>query len=267
MKRISTAIILTLILSFARGQAPAQDTEYVSFYLKPSFGTTLSLSSLMIGEITDHLIEFQDNYNHTQLLSLSYFFNKRLGIELYYQWCDGNNIDSRDNHFNHELEDIYGTEYYLTTENNPIPMTNMVSNRFDRGFASLVFKLEKNKYCLIPKFHLGFTTIPLERSEVLLKTINTNEYLRLNFDTDAEKNFYLTVGPGVSVGRRFFNHILVTLDFQYNYFRPNFSYTIEIRELYTSTVTTKINDYKKNIHSVSLGIGFAFEMRYKNVKQ
>lgn len=265
MKRAATLLVLMALFLGASGQAIYK--EFSTRLIKFSTGYTFPLSTLLNGEITDHLINYQDNSSYVQLISASFYLTPEIGMELSYQGCYGDNLHRRYNNFFNEIDEIYGEDNYFTGKKGENIYRNNVNNNFSRGFVSIVYRIEKEPYFIIPKLGLGFTSIPSDWSEITLKEKNTNLYQRIRFDTDRISGDIFTFAPGVSAGFRIYRHILFTVDWQYSLFRSNFSYTKESTDLYTNQKQVEIIGYEKFIHSMSVGAGIVFELNYKTVPE
>ena len=265
MKRAATILLCLVLVTGVSAQA--LNREFSTRLIKFSTGYTFPLSNLLNGEITDHLINYQDNSSYVQLISASFFLTAEIGLEFSYQGCYGDNLHRRYTNFYQGIDELYGTENYISAKKGENYYTRMLSNNFSRGFISLLYRIDKEPFFIIPKLSLGFTTVPTDWSELTLKEMNTNLYRQVKFDSERKSCDLFTIAPGISTSVRLYRHILFSVDFQYSMFRSNFSYTKESHDLLTNEKQVEIIGYEKFIHSVSLGAGIVFELNYKTVPE
>jgi outer membrane protein W len=72
------------------------------------------------------------------------------------------------------------------------------------------------------------------------------------------------LAPSVTFGYKFSKRIMANVDVQYSYFKTNIKYTEEKNNLFTKEKTTiQTIDYKKNVHTLSIGLGLIIQLKTK----
>jgi len=118
---------------------------------------------------------------------------------------------------------------------------------------------ETNEFYVYPKLGIGGTSFDAGWTRADLKEKNTNIQSRVGYSKGnygLVKNFILA--PSVSFGYKLSRRLFLNTDIMLSYFRPNFRFEKEFRNLYTNESTVEYFDYKKDIFTLSLGAGFIF---------
>lgn len=263
MKKTILTICLACSISAMLGQALY--VEYPSIYLKISTGASIPFSKIINGQFTDPLVQYDDNHSYIEYFTTGFFFGQHLGFELNFMNCTGSNSERGRYYFKNTLEERYGENYYITSTNRSPTYDSFIRTGFDKFFVSVMYRVKYERYLVMPKLSFGATSVPLNRWDVILKEKNNNNYLNLSISPDNYTSSYFTVGPGITLGRRVFNQLVLTLDIQYTWFRMDFDYEMITRDMVLNSSSTETFPYRKNIHSMNIGIGLIYNIKYGKI--
>lgn len=174
--------ILILFLIFFSIALAAQDSThtYSKWQIKTAAGLNFPITSLLSNRITDNLLEYDDNSFYWQVISATYFFSAKWGLDYTYHAEHSNAIFGRNERFYQELEEVYGDTYFISpTLDSQFNNFTWVVGSFGRGHLGIVYRYEKSKFIFLPKFSIGGTTIHSNRETSLLK--QRGKILYMNF--------------------------------------------------------------------------------------
>lgn len=237
---------------------------YSKIYIKPAAGINIPITNLLTGKITDNLIEYDDNTYYWQIVSGNFFFLKNWGAEFLLQSSHSKNIENRYDTFNLAMQKKYGDNYFVSVNTTP---HNVERGRFPTGsiqriYIGIVNRYEKPKYFFLSKLLFGFTVFETDYfMATTLKEKGTNTVLRLTYTSSGDQISHFTIAPTFTFGYRLTRRILANVDFGYSYYKANFTFNEKIRNTFTQEATTKRIEYKNPIHTLSLGVGFIFELK------
>ncbi|MFT5337814.1 MAG: hypothetical protein ACI9YL_001826 [Luteibaculaceae bacterium] len=253
-------IFFTLFISgWVNGQeAPA---SYSKWFIKHTLGLNNPFNALLNNEITDHLLDYDDHSYFTQSFSGNFFFLKNWGAELTFQAGNSGKAQGQAEKFNAELRNIFGTKYFVRprsgAEYNP---DNIRLGSIERVYVGIVYRLEKTRFLLLPKFLVGFTSLYADKGGADLKEKGTNTVLRVSYDPGNRPKKHVSFAPAFTVGYRLSEHLFLNLDLQYSYFKTDIEFIKETRNLYTDEFILESIKYKKSINTLTIGAGLIFEL-------
>ena len=258
-------IIIALILGSidcAFGQEKSR--TYSRWHLKSAAGINTPITTLLSGEITDYLFRYDDYSLYLQFISGSYFFSEKWGVEMSIQSNMSSGISSRTDRFNNQIQKQYREDYFINPyENKMYNDLNMSPLGFPRMYLGLVYRIEKPKYIILPKLFIGVTLVSADQSTTYLKEKGSHTILELTYREEKGKSDFFTIAPGVSFGYRLSKRFIVNLDLVYSYFKPDFEYRKETRNIFTEESSSTTFDYKKDIHTLSMGLGLIIELNLR----
>jgi|SRR5690554_770572 len=255
-------IIIALILSSincAFGQEKSR--TYSKWHLKPAAGINTPITTLLSGEITDNLFEYDDYSFYLQFISGSYFFSQNWGVEMNIQFNFSRNISRRLDRFNAQIQSEYGDDYFVNPNSTAWYYDeDILTGSFPRMYLGLVYRIEIPKYILLPKLFIGLTGVYPDRGSAYLKEKGSHTTLELSYKQDKKSGDQFTIAPGISFGYRLSKRFVVNFDLLYSYFKTDFEFIKETRNTFTEEVWAETIDYKKDIHTVSMGVGLIIEL-------
>jgi hypothetical protein len=114
-KLVMTALIIILLTVDSYSQDSTRYKPYKSIIqTKPGVGFGLPLTKLLKGDVTDHLLAYDDQTYYWQIVSATVFFHKHWGIEFNLQAGSSNRISKRDDKFMQAMRSEYEKDYYVT---------------------------------------------------------------------------------------------------------------------------------------------------------
>lgn len=238
----------------ALGQEKSE--TYSKWYLKPAVGINIPLTNLLLNEITDNLFEYDNNSYYWQVISGNFFFLKNWGVEFTYQAGNSKNISGRADRFNSEIQNKFGENYFVTPSSGAqYDDSNIILGNIERGYLGIVYRIEKYRFIFLPKLMIGVTSFYTDWGKADLKERGTNTVLKISYTSGKRPNDHFTIAPAVTFGYRISKRFIVNLDFLYSHFKTNIEFIEKTRNVFTEEVSYKSIDYKKNINTLSIGIG------------
>ncbi len=258
MKARLLVVFVCITLSSVFSQEDAD--IYSKLYIKPAIGINLPITNLLQGEVTDDLFKYSDNSFYYQILSGNFFFSKHWGIEFTYQAGYSNSISGRADRFQNKMQKMYGKDYFVSTESGAqYNGVNPILGDIERGYLGLVYRIEGNKFILLPKLLLGIVSFSTDWATIDLKEKGTNNVLKISYDSGRRPNDYFTIVPAVTFGYRLSERIIANVDILYSYYKTNIEFIEKTRNTFTEEISNKTIDYKKNVNTLTIGIGLIIE--------
>lgn len=239
-----------------------KSNTYYKWYLKPAGGINIPITNLLSGEITDNLFSYSDHSYYLQFLSGNFFFSQKWGVEFTFQACASNSIYGGTDRFSSEIHRKYDKDYFVspsTSEQNGLEY--ILTENFGRGYLGVVYRIEKPKYILLPKLFIGVTSFFTNWGSADLKEKGTNTVMKISYSSGAGPNHHFTLAPGFSFGYRISKRVIANIDFIYSYYKTNIEFVEETRNTFTDETSYNTIDYRKNIHTLTIGIGLIIELR------
>lgn len=260
MKKLIVILLFLNLLNFTFAQESSN--TYSKWYLKPATGINIPITNLFSGEITDNLFKYDDNSYYWQILSATYFFSSKWGIEFTYQTGHSQNISGRAARFNMELEEKYGDNYFVSPSSGAqYDNFSFIGGSIEKGYLGLVYRLEKPKYIILPKFSIGVTSFYTDWGSADLKEKGTNTVYKLSYDSGKRPNDHFILAPSITFGYRLSKRIIASIDLLYSFYKTDIEFVEELRNTFTDEVLTETIDYKKNIHTLTVGMGLIIELK------
>lgn len=259
MKKILILLLVLNSVDSALGQVKPE--KYSKWYLKPAAGINIPISALLSGEITDNLIEYDDNAYYWQVISGNFFLSQKWGVEFTFQASTSKCISVRTDRFNAEIQQKYGEDYFIKPSSGPLyDDFDIVGGDIERGYLGIVYRIEKQRYIFLPKLFIGVTSFYIERGVADLKEKGTNTVLKLSYSSGKRPNDHFTVAPAFTFGYRLSKRFIANIDLLYSYYKTDIKFTEEIRNTFTEETSYKTINYNKNIHTLTIGIGLILEV-------
>lgn len=235
---------------------------YSKWYLKPAVGVNIPITTLLSGEITDNLFEYDDNSYYWQVISGNFFFSQKWGVEFTFQANASERISGRADRFNSEIQKKYSEHYFIGSGSGALyDDFNIISGNFERGYLGIVYRVEKPKYIFLPKLFIGVTSFFIDWGSADLKEKGTNTILKLSYSSGKRPNDHFTIAPAFTFGYRLSKRVIANIDLLYSYYITNIEFIEEIRNTFTEETSFKVIDYKKDIHTLTIGIGLIIELK------
>ena len=226
---------------------------------KAIFGVNIPITKLYQGTEVDYLLGYDDNSYYWQILSVSYFFHKHWGLEFNFQTSISNRIRHRADYFNANMESEYIDKYYIRsgsgTSNSEF---SIMGGDMLRGYIGAIYRFETDKLYIYPKFSIGVTSLYTDWGRVDLKEKNSNNEFKVSYSNGKGVNDYFTLASSASFGYKIMKRFYFNADIMFSYFRTNITYKKDFTNLYTNEHIVEHFDYKKNIFTLSLGVGLIF---------
>ena len=257
-------VIIAISFLFFSSLVSAQDSTniYSKWYVKPAAGVNIPITNLLSNKIPDNLFEYDDNSYYWQILSASFFFSANWGLEFTYQAGHSQSISGRAERFNQKLEEKYGENFFVTPSSGAqYDNTSLIGGSIQRGYLGIVYRYEKPKYIMLPKLSIGVTSFYTDWGKADLKEKGTNNVYKLSYDSGKRPNDHFTIAPSFTFGYRLSKRIIANIDFLYSYYRTDIEFVEELRNTFTNEIITETIDYKKDIHTLTIGLGFIIELK------
>jgi hypothetical protein len=260
MKKLIVLIMFSSLLEYTFSQESS--SLYPKLYIKPATGINIPVTSLFSGEVTDYLFEYNDNSFYWQILSASYFISPKWGIEFTYQAGYSIKISSRVDKFNKNIEEKYSANYFVTPSSGAqYGHFSIIGGSIERGYLGLVYRLEKPNFIFLPKLSIGVTSFYTDWGKAYLKEKGANTLYELSYDSGKRPNDHFTIAPSVTFGYRLSKRLIANFDILYSYFHTDIEFIKELRNTYTDEITTETINYKKNMHTLTMGLGLLIEFK------
>jgi outer membrane protein W len=248
---------------FANGIYGQDSLAYKSkWQIRLLAGADLPITKISQGTETDNLLQFDNSSFYLQPMypiTISYFFSKHWGVEFNMQGSISRVARNRNDRFVADMQLQYGDRFYVNTTstgNSDLDLSDIFSIR---GFLGVIYRFETDKYYVYPKFSIGLTSFNTDRGNVNLKEKNSNNEFRITYSS-GDKLFkeYFTLAPSVSFGYKISKRFFLNADIMFSHFKTNFVYEKTTTNLLTNEMSMEYFDYKKDILTLSLGVGLIF---------
>ena len=223
-------------------------------------GANLPITKLTQGTSLDYLLLYNDYSYYWQMIpSLSYFFNKRWGLEVNMQAASSEKLAKRPNNFYESMKFEYGDKYYVHSFSTDYNYSeNILIGSITKCNIGVIYRFERNKFFVYPKFSIGMISFSTDQNSIYLKEKGSNNEYKVSYSSQKKTNHYLTLAPSASLGYKILRFLYFHADITLSYFKTNIEFKKDITNLYTNESTVEYFDYKKDIFTLSLGAGLIF---------
>jgi hypothetical protein len=256
--------ISVLFLSIFSISSYCQDSlNYKSkWQTRINYGINIPITKLLDGRITDNLFDYGDNSTYWQVLSISYFFCKHWGVESNLQGMTANNINKRDDVFINAMQSEYKGNYYVTPSTGAsYDDFNGPNGNFIRGFIGLIYRYEKNRFFLYPKFSIGFSSCDIDWGNAILKQKNSNNLIKVSYDSGKRSNDQFITATSAAFGYKFSKRFYLNIDLMTSHYKTDITFTKKITDLNTTISTSEYIRYNKDIFTLSIGGGLIYVIK------
>ena len=263
MRKLILLSLMFGLVGCAFGQE--QSRAYSKWHLKPAAGINIPITDLMSGEITDNLLEYPNHAYYLQFISGSYFFSQNWGVEVAFRLNISRQVLGRADNFIGQIQHKYSDHYFVSPGYSPSnydPITAI--GVYPTGYIGLVYRIEKPQYIILPKVFIGVTSVGTSWGHAYLKEEGTHTILELSYSPENISNDHFIIAPGISFGYRLSKRFIASFDLVYSYYKTDFQFVEELRNTFTQETWSETIDYKKGIHSLSLGVGLIIELNLGN---
>ncbi len=227
-----------------------------------AFGSYMPLTTLLKNTDTDYLLEFDDRTSYIQLINAAYFFRRHWGIEFNFQFSSSSGMQKRDERFQQLMQSRYEYNYYVEPSFSTQTLaSNYFSDKVERSYLGLIYRLEYKRFFIYPKFSLGFTSFKIDRGIAFLKEKNSNQVLKVTYAPNERVKDFGTVALSAKLGYKLSKRIYFNIDFLLAHFKTDITITKTTTDLNTEEFQEEKTDYKKNIFTMSLGAGLVFVLK------
>lgn len=233
---------------------------YSRWHIKPASGINIPITNLLSGEITDDLLKYDDQSFYLQFFSGSFWFSQNWGVEFVIQMNISNSIARRGDIFNAQVQDHYGEDYFVTMGYSEMYYDKSLLGNFPKGYLGLVYRIEKQKYIFLPKVFVGITSTYADRGNAHLKEKGAHTILELSYNSEKGMGDHFTIAPGFSFGYRLSKRFIANFDLVYSFYKTDFEFIKETRNVFTEETSSIAIPYKKDIHTLSMGVGLIIEL-------
>ena len=255
-------IILLSLSCWSNLFAQDKSNTFSKWHLKPAAGLNIPLTNILSGEVTDNLFEYDDNSYYWQILSASFFFSAKWGLDFTYQAGHSQDILGRAERFNQALEEKYGDNYFVTPSSGAIyDNFTLFGGSIQRGYLGLVYRHEKSRFIFLPKFAIGVTSFYTDWGRADLKEKGTNTFNTIHFTSGKRPNDHFTIAPSLTFGYRLSKRIIANIDVLYSYYKTDIQFIEEYSNAFTNEVQIETIDYKRNMQTLTIGLGVIIELK------
>jgi hypothetical protein len=250
-------IFISLLVCLQAIHAHSQDSVRYKAKLQvdPSFGFYTPLTTLLKGDDTDPLLQFNDHYHYWQALSVSYFFHKHWGITLNYQAGNSKHITKKADQFRESMESQYGKDYYVTSSTGTYDAGPKFMGHIEQGYLGVIYRLESKHFFMYPKLAIGVTSFFTDWGQVFLKQKNANDVIQIYYWPNKNPHDHFTLAASASMGYKITKRVFINLNVLSSYYKTNISYTQTTTDMNSGQSATDIITYKRNMLSLGLGAG------------
>ncbi len=238
----------------------AQQQGPYQWSVRSNAGAAFPLARLKSGEVTDQLIDYDDQYFYWQFASFEYFIKDNLALSVSLQGHAFTDADQRGMQMDAELQERFGDNYFISTSPYSFgPKLNMNANLY----LGLAFAKRYRRLSLVPKVQIGFTSFFINALNVNLKERNTNTRLQLvyDFSTARRPQDNFTLLTGLLTEFQLAQNLSLDLNLQTYFFSTRFSYQEEIRDTFTEERVSREFDYRKVVGTFSIGLGIGYHIQ------
>jgi len=256
--------ISILLLGFFSESSYCQDSlNYKSkWHTRPNYGVNFPITKLLDGRIPDNLFEYGDNSTYWQVLSVSYFFCKHWGVEFNFQGMTAKNIYKRDEIFIDAMKSEYKNNYYVTPSTGAnYDNFNAFSGNFERGFIGLIYRYEKKRFFVYPKFSIGVSSFYTDWGNAILKQKNSNNLIEVSYDSGKIPNDHFIMATSAAFGYKLSKRFYLNIDLMTSYYKTDITFIKKMTDLNTNISTSENIRYNKDIYTFSIGGGLIFVIR------
>jgi hypothetical protein len=225
-------------------------------------GVNIPITSLPDSDPSANLIEYSNNSQFLQLLSATYFFNRKWGIEFNYQGISSPNLRNRHEDFSNTVTPEFSDEFFVDVSSGAqSDRFNFFSRNFERGLLGIVYRIEKNRFFIQPKLALGVTSFYADWGNIDLKQRNSNRRMEVQYTPTKSVQDPFTVAPSIILGYALTRRIYVHSEVMLSHFQASFSYIKTTEDFFTNESTTETINYHKNILTLSIGAGLIYVIK------
>jgi len=262
MRKCIIVLLFLNLLNLANAQEIVK--TYSKLHFNSSYGINIPLTNVLTGEVTDNLFDYSDNSYYWQICSASYFFSPKLGIEASIQLGFTQNTSGRADRFNAQIEKEYSEDYFVTVGSGAeYESTSLFGESVERLYFGLVYRIDKPKYVVMPKISIGVTSFYTDWGSASLKEKGTNIVYELSYDSGKRANNHFTFAPSLTFGYKLSKRMILNMDIIYSFYKTDIEYKKELRNTFTNKITTETFDYKKNINTLTIGVGLIISLRHR----
>ena len=250
-------IFISLLVCLQAVHAYSQDSlRYkAKLLVDPSFGFYMPLTTLLKGDATDPLLQFDDHSHYWQVLSLSYFFHKHWGVTFTYQAGFSKSIAKKEGQFTESMQSQYSKDYYVTPSSDGNNYDPKFMGQIQRGYLGMIYRLESRHFFMYPKLAIGLTSFYANQGRVILKQKNANDVIEIFYLPNKQGYDRFTLAASASMGYKITKRVFINLNVLSSYYKSNITYTQTTIDRDSEQRATDIIKYKKNILSLGLGAG------------
>ncbi len=241
--------------------------KFAVLQLKPAIGFVFPLTDIAKNVITDDLIGHEsDLHLYVQVISASYFINRKWGIDFNFQLFSSFENKDRDDLFNLNIQTKYGSTYFVDTRvGSPNFEGRYIRENGDVSFALGIgprYRFERNNFYISPAFHLGFVELPVTSGFTRLKESNTHNKLLVSYSPKDEYSRSLSFTTGLTLGYRLNRYLLLNFDISYSGYKLDLEYEERILDVITQNKSTQTISYNNVVHNVYFGLGLIAEISF-----
>jgi hypothetical protein len=253
MKKI---FALTFLIPFFAIKVNGQDNDnyQAKIQINPSFGAIMPITKLLEGKAPDYLLSYENEIGYWQVVSGTYFFRQRLGVQFDVQVGFVNKPARREEKFQQHVLSDFGRDQYFVVDN-PSFLVDQ-SDTYARGRIGLVYRFEHNRWFLYPKFSVGISSISAQAAVVYLKEKDTNNMLKVSYQGTTSNSSFLDVAAGFSAGYKLSNRVYLNIDIAVSHFRNDIDYKKTVKNLANDdAASTETIAYRRTIFNLNAGAG------------
>lgn len=255
------SLILFLTISI-NSYSKSDSVQFSRWYIKPAIGLNTPISNLLKGELSDHLISYDDHSFYLQLISGNLFFTKNWGVEFTYQLNAATSKSNSRSDFATGINDFASGNYFVNPDGTEY--TGIASTNFDKVLIGAVYRIEKQRFLILPKLLFGLISYSAETENIVLKQRNSNSIYKLSYTPNESAGGEFILSPAITLGYRLNKFILLNCDFQYSIFNSSLVYEHAFRNTFTNDTRITTIDYGGMKQSFSVGVGLIVEIKYFN---
>lgn len=253
-KNFFIMLVLCIITNLLYSQ---HNLDYKSkWQTKPAFGFNIPITKILKGSITDYLLGYDDQSEYWQLVSASYFFHKRWGVDFMFQGATSNRLSSRASKFFQMISSEYQNDYFVTPQSGPsYDGFCIIGGNTERGYLGIIYRFESNHFLIYPKLSIGVTSFDTDVGSAILKEKNSNRVLKVSYESDKVNNDYLTIATSATIGYKISKRFFFNVDLMTSHFKINKIYVKSIKDLNSGIINIEEISYQKNVFNLSVGAG------------
>ncbi len=235
-------------------------TDPSRLYLRPAAMVNLDVSEFFNDEITDNFIRYRSETFYLRAISAILFVKPKLGVELCFRPGLIGNSSDRLNQLNTELKRRYEDQYFITHIDQEFLNSQEIFPDLTRLNIGLVYRHELNKFTILTRLLVGFTSFAIDATEISLKEKGTNTVLTLKYEPEDKHPVNFTTAPALTLAYRITPKMHINFDVQYSFFKTDFKIKESLYNPLTEENNSSVYSYKKDIHTVSVALGLTLEL-------